>query len=151
MGFPCGLVIKNLPANARASRDKSSIPGSGRLPGGGNDNPLHYSRLENFTDPGAWWATVHGVTRSWTRLSTCGVLWYIVFPCYPCSASSFIYNYIYWVLFFLASQDKDLSFIFLKTNSLFLYSFVLFFQSLFHLLLFWAFFFLSANLGVDLF
>ena len=37
--------------------------------GEGNGNPLQYSCLEDPTDRGAWWATVHGVTKSWTRLS----------------------------------------------------------------------------------
>ena len=46
-----------------------SIPGSGRFPGDGNSNPLQYSYLENSMDNGAWWATVHGVTKSWTQLS----------------------------------------------------------------------------------
>ena len=46
------------------------IPGSGRSPGVGNDNPLHYSCLENSMDRATWWATVHGVAKSWTRLST---------------------------------------------------------------------------------
>ena len=46
------------------------VPGSGRPPGGGNGNPLQYSCLGNPTDRGAWWATVQGVTKSWTRLST---------------------------------------------------------------------------------
>ena len=46
-----------------------SIPGLGRSPGEGNGNPLQYSCLENPMDGGAWWATVHGVTKSWTRLS----------------------------------------------------------------------------------
>ena len=45
-----------------------SIPGLGRPPGGGNGNPLQYSWLENPMDRGAWWATVLGVTKSWTRL-----------------------------------------------------------------------------------
>ena len=45
------------------------IPGSGRSPGEGNGNPLQYSCLENPMDGGAWWATVHGVTKIWTRLS----------------------------------------------------------------------------------
>ena len=45
-----------------------SIPGSGRSPGGGHGNPLRYSCLGNPTDRGAWWATVHGVTKSRTRL-----------------------------------------------------------------------------------
>ena len=38
-------------------------------PGVGNGNPLQYSCLENFMDRGAWWDTVHGVTKSQTRLS----------------------------------------------------------------------------------
>ena len=42
--------------------------GSGRTPGGGHGNPLQYSCLENPMDRGAWWAVVHGVTKSWTRL-----------------------------------------------------------------------------------
>ena len=42
------------------------IPGLGRSPGEGNGNPLQYSCLENPTDGGAWWATVHGVTKSRT-------------------------------------------------------------------------------------
>ena len=45
------------------------IPGSGRSPGGGNGNPLQYSCLENSMDRGAWWATVHGVAKSQTRLN----------------------------------------------------------------------------------
>ena len=59
------LVVKNLPANAG---DLGSIPGLGRAPGEGNGNPLQYSCLENPMDRGAWWATVHGVTKSRTRL-----------------------------------------------------------------------------------
>ena len=42
------LVVKNLSANAGDIRDVGSIPGSGRSPGGGNGNPLHYSCLENI-------------------------------------------------------------------------------------------------------
>ena len=49
--------------------DLGSIPRLGRSPGEGNGYPLQYSCLENFMDRGAWWATVHGVTKSWTRLS----------------------------------------------------------------------------------
>ena len=45
-----------------------SIPGLGRLPGGGNVNPFQYSCLENPMDRGAWQATIHGVSKSWTRL-----------------------------------------------------------------------------------
>ena len=50
-------------------RDPGSIPRSGRSSGEGNGNPLQYSCLENSMDGEAWWSTVHGVTKSWTRLS----------------------------------------------------------------------------------
>ena len=60
--FLSGLAIKN-PANAG---DVGSIPGSGRSPGGGYDSTLKYSCLENSMHRGAWWATVHGVTKSQT-------------------------------------------------------------------------------------
>ena len=49
--------------------DLGSTRGLGRSPGGGNGNPLQYSYLENPIDRGAWRGTVHGVTKSWTRLS----------------------------------------------------------------------------------
>ena len=66
MGFPgCSGV---LPANAGDTGD-GMIPGSGRYPGGGNGNPLQYSYLENPMDRGDWWATVHGVAKSWTLQS----------------------------------------------------------------------------------
>ena len=61
-------VIKNPPANTRDARDKSSVPGSGRSPGVGNDIPLQYSCLENSIGRGAWWATVHGATKSQTQI-----------------------------------------------------------------------------------
>ena len=57
-------MVKNLPANAGDIRDVASIPGWRRSPGEGNDNPLQYSCLENPTDRGPWWATVHGVSKS---------------------------------------------------------------------------------------
>ena len=57
---------KNLPVNAG---DAGLIPGSGRSPGGGNGNPLQDSSLGNPVDKGAWQATVHGIAKSWTRLS----------------------------------------------------------------------------------
>ena len=57
-------VIKNPSANAGNERDVGLIPGSGRSPGVRNGNPLQYSCLENSMDRGAWWATVHGVTKS---------------------------------------------------------------------------------------
>ena len=67
-GFPGGASVKNLPAIAGDIRDMGSIPGLGRSPGGGHGNPLQYSCLENPMDRGAWWATVHRVTMSWTQL-----------------------------------------------------------------------------------
>ena len=56
-------------ASAYNAGDPGSIPGSGRSPGEGNGNPLQYSCLENTMDRGAWWATIHGVAKSRTRLS----------------------------------------------------------------------------------
>ena len=64
LGFPGGSVVKNPPANAGDAGDSVSISGSGRSPGGGNGNPLQYSCLENPVDKGAWWVTVHGVTKN---------------------------------------------------------------------------------------
>ena len=62
-------MVKNPPANAGHTRDAGSIPGSGRSPVGRNGNPLQYSCLENPMDRGAWRASVHGVAKSWTRLT----------------------------------------------------------------------------------
>ena len=55
--------------SAYSEGDRGSIPGSGRSPGNGNGNPPQYSCLGNSMDWGAWWATVHGVTKSRTWLS----------------------------------------------------------------------------------
>ena len=63
------LVVKNPPTNAGDVRDLGSIPGSGRSPRGEHGNPLQYSCLEKTMDKEAWQATVHGVTKSRTRLS----------------------------------------------------------------------------------
>ena len=63
------LVVKDLPANTGDTEDTGSILGSGRSPGGRSGSPLQYSCLENPTDRGDWWAAVHGVSQSWTRLS----------------------------------------------------------------------------------
>ena len=59
-------MVKNLPANEGDIRDVDSITGSGRSPGGGHNNPLQYSCLENPMDRGAWQATVHRVAKSRT-------------------------------------------------------------------------------------
>ena len=70
MGFTGRSAVKNLPANAGDRRDMGSIPGWGRSPGVGNDNPLQYSCLENFMDRGAWRATVLGSLKSRPQLAT---------------------------------------------------------------------------------
>ena len=64
--FLVAQTAKTLPTNAG---DPGSILGSERSPGEGNGIPLQYSCLENPMERGAWWATVHGVTKSQTRLS----------------------------------------------------------------------------------
>ena len=61
-------VVNNSPANGRVAGDAGSISGSGRSLWEENVYPLQYSCLENSVDRGAWWATVHGVTESWTWL-----------------------------------------------------------------------------------
>ena len=65
-GYPGSSDVKESACNAG---DPGSITGSGRSPGEGNGNPLQYSCLQNFMNRGAWWATVHGVAQSRTRLS----------------------------------------------------------------------------------
>ena len=70
--FQVALVVKNLPANARDTKDSGSIPGWGRCPGGGHNNPLQYSCLENPVDRRACWTTVHWVTESRTHLKQLG-------------------------------------------------------------------------------
>jgi len=65
-GFPGGTGGKDLPANAGDIRNAGLIPGSGRSPGGGYDNPPQYSCLDNSMDRGTLQATVHSVTQSWT-------------------------------------------------------------------------------------
>ena len=64
-------MVKSLLANAvgtRDARNKSWIPGLGRYPQVGNDNPLQYSYLKNSMDRGAWWITIHRSTTE--QLST---------------------------------------------------------------------------------
>ena len=68
VGFPDGASGKTLPANAEDVRGLGSVPGSGRLPGGGHGNPLQCSCLENPMDRGAWRAAVRGVAKSRSRL-----------------------------------------------------------------------------------
>ena len=58
-------MVKNMPI---MQETQGSIPRSGRSPGEGNGYPLQYSCLDNSMDKGAWQATVHRVTKSWTQL-----------------------------------------------------------------------------------
>ena len=66
IGFPCGLDSKESTCNAG---DLGLMPGLGRYPGEGNGNLLQYSCLGNSMDRGPWWATVHGIKKSWAGLS----------------------------------------------------------------------------------
>ena len=72
LGFPCGSAGKESTCNAG---DLGSIPGLGRYPGEGKGYPLQYCSLENSMD-----CTGHGVTKSWTRLTTftslCNIYFY---------------------------------------------------------------------------
>ena len=63
------LVVKNPPACVGDTREAVSILGVGRSLGGGNGTLFQYSCQNNPMDRGAWWATVHGVAKSYTRLS----------------------------------------------------------------------------------
>ena len=84
------LVVKNPPANAGDVTDLSSIPESGRSPGGGHGNLLQYSCLENPMDRGAWQGTVHNFGKSWIRLRSPSThaqtfsehlcVWYVLSP-----------------------------------------------------------------------
>ena len=62
-------MVKNPPVNPGDKGDTGLIPGSEKSPGGGHGNSFQYPYLENPMDGGAWWATVHGVTKSRTRLT----------------------------------------------------------------------------------
>ena len=73
-GFSGGSVVKNLPANPGDTGDVSSVPGSGRSPGGWSGNSLQYSK--NPMDRGAWPGIVHGVPKSLTQLSDWTHTWY---------------------------------------------------------------------------
>ena len=65
-GFTDSSVGKESACNAG---DLGSVPGLRRSPGEGNGNLLQYSCLEKPMDRGAWWNIVHGLAKSWTRMS----------------------------------------------------------------------------------
>ena len=67
-GLPGWVSGKESTCNAGISGEAGSVPKSERCHGGGHGNPHQYSFLENLMDRGAWWATVHRVTKSWTRV-----------------------------------------------------------------------------------
>ena len=73
-GFPGGSESKESTCSTGDTGDMGSVPGLGRSPGGGNGNPLQYYCLGNSMDKGtsiiAWRATVHGIAKSRTQLST---------------------------------------------------------------------------------
>ena len=115
ISFPGGSDGKESACN---TGDPCLIPGSGRSSGEGNGNPLQYSCLENFMDRGAWQATVHGVTKSWTQLSDCHshhtLKWdWALFICLLTFVllwnvcSSFAHFSIGWTVFFVYSGYKS--------------------------------------------
>ena len=65
-GLPRWHTVKRLCLLMQETQEMSAIPGLGRSPGEGNDNPCQYSCLENPMDRGAWRVTVHGVAKSRT-------------------------------------------------------------------------------------
>ena len=81
MGFPGSSDGKESACNAG---EQGSVPGLGRSSGEGNGIPFQYSCLDNFMDSGAWWATVHGVTKSqrylsdyqWSKIDDIGITFY---------------------------------------------------------------------------
>ena len=96
------LVVKNLPANAGDLRDASSPPRSGRSPGGGYGNPLQYFCLENPMNWGAWWATIHRVAKSWTRLKWLST--------HTCTEPRFIFNTTHFSWRRFLEKDSDVRF-----------------------------------------
>ena len=97
-------------ASAYNVRNPGSIPGLGRSSGEGNGTPLQYSCLENPMDGGAWWATVHGVAKSRTRLNGFTftfVLFYAHASVWCCQCLNFghfnrYYKYLFVILIVLA-------------------------------------------------
>ena len=123
-GFPGGSDSK---ASVRNAGDPGLIAGSGRSPGEGNGNPLQYSYLENSTDGGAWWATVHGAAKSRTRLSdfTFTFLLDIFLPShinsyygYICYSSSFSHFQLFqlWIISFIHNSEGSLTIIWLENK-----------------------------------
>ena len=97
------LVVKNLLASAGDERDVGSVPELGRSPGGGHGNPSRYSCVENSMDRGVWWATVHKVAKSQTRLERLGT--YTVEPGLTSNSHSVLFPSLCpWPQFFKTSR-----------------------------------------------
>ena len=96
--FPGDSQVKNPPANAGDAGDAGLIPGLGRSPGGGNENPLQYSCQDNPMDRGVWWATVYRVEElhrtEQLSVHTCIVNIYCIFNykqvCKKCQTPLFL-------------------------------------------------------------
>ena len=89
------IVGKNPPANAGDVRDAGLIPGLGRCPGGGHENPLHILAWRLSMDRGAWRATVRGVAKSRTQLKRLSTHTCTVFPNHSaCGLPVFFYSQV---------------------------------------------------------
>ena len=105
-GLPQWLSGKESACSAGATGDIGSIPRSGRSPGGEQGNPLQYSCLENPMERRPWWATVHGVAKSWTPLE-----WLSMHACIHYSVEALkIFFALLWVFLdsFYTMKLKDL-------------------------------------------
>ena len=90
-------MVKNPPANAEDINDMGSVPGLGRSAGGGHGNSLQYFCLQNPIDRRAWKATVHRVTKSWTRLKRLSTYAYTT----TCSCAQLFYVLILQIFIYL--------------------------------------------------
>ena len=91
-GFLRGSVVKYPPEMQETQESEDFIPGSGRSPEGRHGNPLQYFCLENPVDRGAWWATIHRVTKSQTWLTWLSMQ--ALFYCWD--TPHFVYLFISW-------------------------------------------------------
>ena len=100
-------MVKHPPAVAGDAGDMGLVPGLGRSSGGGNGNPLQYSSLRSPMNRGTWWATVHGVVKSQTRLSDlthanccCSAAQSSLTLCNPTDCSTPGFPVLHWLLKF---------------------------------------------------